>query len=57
MTAGPVGTQAGFVAGALVLEASGDQITAVGLISNPDKLGFASRQVARLSRLSPVIGL
>ena len=52
-----LGTRAGTLAGVLVLEVSGDQITAVRLMSNPDKLGFASRQVARLSRLSPVIGL
>lgn len=52
-----LGTRAGTLAGVLVLEVSGDQITAVHLMSNPDKLGFASRQVARLSRLSPVIGL
>jgi RNA polymerase sigma-70 factor (ECF subfamily) len=52
-----VGTRAGTLAGVLVLEVSGDQITAVHLMSNPDKLGFASRQVTRLSRLSPVIGL
>jgi RNA polymerase sigma-70 factor (TIGR02957 family) len=52
-----LGTRAGTLAGVLVLEVSGDQITAVRLMSNPDKLGFALRQVARLSRLSPVIGL
>ena len=52
-----LGTRAGTLAGVLVLEVSGGQITAVRLMSNPDKLGFASRQVARLSRLSPVIGL
>jgi RNA polymerase sigma-70 factor (TIGR02957 family) len=52
-----LGTRAGTLAGVLVLEVSGDQITAVRLMSNPDKLGFASRQVARLSRLSPVTGL
>jgi RNA polymerase sigma-70 factor (ECF subfamily) len=52
-----LGTRAGTLAGVLVLEVSGDQITAVHLMSNPDKLGFASRQVTRLSRLSPVIGL
>ena len=52
-----LGTRAGTLAGVLVLEVSGDQITAVRLMSNPDKLGFAVRQVARLSRLSPVIGL
>lgn len=52
-----LGTRAGTLAGVLVLEVSGDQITAVRLVSNPDKLGFASRQVAGLSRLSPVTGL
>jgi len=54
---GVLATRAGTLAGVLVLEVSGDQITAVRLVSNPDKLGFASRQVARLSRLSPVAGL
>jgi RNA polymerase sigma-70 factor (TIGR02957 family) len=41
-----LGTRAGTLVGVLVLEVSGDQITAVRVVSNPDKLGFASRQVA-----------
>ena len=41
-----LGTRAGTLVGVLVLEVTGDQITAVRSVTNPDKLGFASRQVA-----------
>ena len=46
-------TSAGNLVGVLVLEISEGQITAVRAVANPDKLRFASRQVARLSQLSP----
>jgi RNA polymerase sigma-70 factor (TIGR02957 family) len=51
-----LGTSAGTLLGVLVLDVSGDRITAVRSVVNPDKLVFASRQVARLSHPSPVFG-
>jgi RNA polymerase sigma-70 factor (ECF subfamily) len=50
-------TSAGTLIGVLVLEVCGDQVSAVRGVANPDKLGFASRQVARLSQPRPVPGL
>lgn len=50
-------TSAGTLIGVLVLEARGDQVSAVRGVASPDKLGFASRQVARLSQPRPVPGL
>jgi hypothetical protein len=35
--------------GVLVLEADGDRIRALWAVANPDKLGFAARQAARVS--------
>lgn len=48
---------AGTLVGVLVLEVSGDQITAMRGVVNPDKLGFASRQVAWLSHPQRLPGL
>jgi RNA polymerase sigma-70 factor (ECF subfamily) len=50
-------TSAGTLIGVLVLDARGDQVSAVRGVANPDKLAFASRQVARLSQSRPVPGL
>jgi hypothetical protein len=51
-----IGTSAGTLVGVLVLEVADGEITAVRGVANPDKLRFASRQVARLSHLRPVAG-
>ncbi len=42
--------------GIAVFEISGDRITAVRTIANPDKLHFAARQAARLSHPEPLPG-
>jgi hypothetical protein len=41
----------------MVLELSGGEITALRSVANPDKLRFAARQAALLSRPAPLSGL
>ena len=52
-----VGISGSTVVGVLVLEVSGDEISAVRAVANPDKLRFAARQAMRLSHLEPLPGL
>jgi len=51
-----LGTSAGTLVGVLVFEISEGQITALRAVANPDKLRFASRQVAGFVTAAPPRG-
>jgi RNA polymerase sigma-70 factor (TIGR02957 family) len=47
----------GALFGVIVPETAGDRITALRVMANPDRLGFAARQAAGLSRSADLCGL
>jgi hypothetical protein len=53
----PLAWIGGVLFGVIVPEIAGDRITALRVLVNPDRLGFAARQAAGLSRSADLCGL